>query len=62
MSATPWKLQEPFRLAWMDGALTLEEASLLEDWEMADEEPPPSLSEAVERMWLWAVEPDSPQQ
>lgn len=59
MSAIQWTLHEPFRLAWMDGALTLEEASLLEDWEIADEQPPPELCEAVERMWLWAVELDS---
>ena len=59
MSAQAWTLHEAFHLAWMDGALTLEEASLLEDWEIAAEEPPPSLDQAMLRMWLWAVEPDS---
>jgi hypothetical protein len=61
MSAFPWNLSEPFSQAFLTGALTLEEASLLEDWEIADLEPPESLDEAVERLWLLMVETGPPQ-
>jgi hypothetical protein len=61
MSASPWNLSEPFSQAFLSGALTLEEASLLEDWEISDLQHPPSLDEAVERLWLLLVETGPPQ-
>jgi hypothetical protein len=62
MSACPWNLSEPFSQAFLTGALTLEEASLLEDWEIADLEPPESLDQALNRLYLWTLLVRSPLQ
>jgi hypothetical protein len=62
MSAQPWEMSALFRQAWQDGALSLEEASLLEDWEIVDMDPPPSLDEAVQRLYLWTLLVDSREQ
>jgi hypothetical protein len=62
MSAQAWEMTALFNQAWMDGFLTLEEASLLEDWEIAQEDPPPSLDEALERLYLWTLLVPSPLQ
>jgi hypothetical protein len=62
MSACPWEMLPLFQQAWMDGFLTREEASLLEDWEIAQEDPPPSLDQAVERLYLWSLLVRSPLQ
>ena len=62
MTAARWNLSEPFSQAHQSGALSLEEASLLEDWEIAQEDQPDSLEPAVQRLYLWLLQVESRQQ